>query len=158
MRPLLIILTLILVAGESQAESPIVAVFGVQAPLPANTRRALTDFIGVQLVASGNYRILPRSQIKIGRELSANKSLATRIPGSDEPRPTPGKMFALTPGIDYVYQASNGGFPLTVSVGAELPLAGELGDHPPYLFLVTARFGFSASPMIRAMRRGQVDP
>ncbi len=86
------------------AKVPIVAVFDVQVQrvkLRAGALRALSSYIGSRLTASGQYSVVPRStlqgrlrqekrgsykncydqgcQIQIGRELAANKSLATEV-------------------------------------------------------------------------------
>jgi hypothetical protein len=82
----------------------IVAVFDIQFAKGVSTsesKEALTDYLAVRVAATGAFRVIPRSQIKqrltrlkvesykdcydqscqieLGRELAANKSLATRV-------------------------------------------------------------------------------
>jgi hypothetical protein len=91
-------------AAGAPGGRPIVAVFDMQAqgaPVSAPTLAALTDLLAASLAATGTYRTIPRSQIKdrltklklesyrecydqacqveLGRELAANKSLASRV-------------------------------------------------------------------------------
>lgn len=61
-------------------------------------------------------------------------------------------FFALSPGVDYVYNLANGAVPLGIGVRANLPVAGNLGDgRYPYALMATANVGFS---LYRLLRKG----
>ena len=92
-------------ALTASADKPIVAVFDVdcstRVKLPAEARKGLADYISSRLTESGQYVVVPRDQLKkrlvaekansyrecfdqscqieIGRELAAEKTLATKV-------------------------------------------------------------------------------
>jgi hypothetical protein len=95
---------LLLGPGQAAADAPIVAVFDIEAKdisLPAKTLAKLRDYLEARLAAKGAFQLVPREeirkrlmlkkkgsyklcydsacQIELGRELAAQKSLATRI-------------------------------------------------------------------------------
>jgi len=99
------VLSLLLAApSPALAKKPIVAVFDIQTKqvrIKRATLRNLSDYLATKLAATGAYRVIPRSQLKkklvaqkkksyklcyaqscqieIGKELSAGKSLSTKL-------------------------------------------------------------------------------
>lgn len=65
-----------------------------------------------------------------------------------------GSMFSISPGLEYVYLASNGSASLGGEIRGVLPVTGQFhGAVPPYQVLFSLRLGLSLSPMIRAHQR-----
>jgi hypothetical protein len=61
-------------------------------------------------------------------------------------------FFALSPGVDYVYNLADGTVPLGIGVRANLPVAGNLGDgRYPYALMASVNIGFS---LYRLLRKG----
>jgi hypothetical protein len=99
----LIVLVLCGWSGIALANKPVVAVFEIQnkGELSKEEVEQLTDFVAAQLTASGKYRVVPNSelqsalrnkkaesyegcydeacQIEIGKEIAAEKTLATKV-------------------------------------------------------------------------------
>lgn len=73
----------------------------------------------------------------------------------EEPDVDDRSMLTLIPGVEYAYSASNGAFLLGGGVHAVVPVAGQLGDAPPFQLMFTLRVGLSLSPMIRSHQRKQ---
>jgi PEGA domain len=67
-------------------------------------------------------------------------------------------FFALSPGVDYVYNLADGTVPLGIGVRANLPVAGNLGDgRYPYALMASVNIGFSLYRLLRkASRRRSV--